>query len=85
MGDTATTLTIVGAVVVTGAVLAWFWTGKRHPERAADHHDTAATAATTTTSTTTDRLDGGVDRPAGPEAETMAPERLGGDERPPSP
>lgn len=32
---------------------------------------------------TSERLYGGADRPAGPDAEAMDPERLGGDQHPP--
>jgi hypothetical protein len=71
-----TVAVIVISVVATVAVIAWFVRPRNHPEDAATHGDQ-------TTVTTSDQLYGGVDRPAGPDAEVMDPERLGGDLRPP--
>jgi hypothetical protein len=72
-----TTLVMVLAMVAVAAVVAAFVTTRRHPERSATHVDSER-------ETTSDRLYGKADRPAGPDAETMDPDRLGGDPRPPT-
>ncbi|MDW3213664.1 MAG: hypothetical protein R8G01_06705 [Ilumatobacteraceae bacterium] len=69
-------IVIVAACVATVACVAWFLLVRRHPERTASHDDTSST-------TPSDELYGGVDRPAGPDAETMRPGDLGGDQRSP--
>jgi hypothetical protein len=71
------TVLIVLAIAVTIAVVTAFVFTYRHPENAASHqqpHDRTSTS---------ERLYGGASRPAGPDAETMAPDQLGGDHRPP--
>lgn len=72
-----TTFLIILAVVATVAVVCWFLFQRQHPENAATH-----TPADTVT--TSDQLYKTADRPAGPDAETMDPDQLGGDHRPPS-
>lgn len=67
---------IVGVVLVV-AVVAWFVLHRQHPENAASHGP--ASEATTVS----DDIYGHHDRPAGPDAEPMDPDRLGGDQRPP--
>lgn len=69
--------TIVVGVAAALAVVAWFFMNRQNPEQSASHSDAAA-------STTSEELYGGVDRPAGPDAETMDPDMLGGDHRPPT-
>ena len=71
-----TTLAIILAVVATVAVVAWFIFNRRHPERAALHSQPDRV-------TTSERLYESAGRPAGPDAETMDPDQLGGDHRPP--
>lgn len=71
-----TTLVIILAVVATAAVVAWFIVNRQNPERAARHSQPD-------TVTTSERLYETADRPAGPDAETMDPDQLGGDHRPP--
>jgi hypothetical protein len=71
-----TTVVIVISIVATLAVLVWFLRPRNHPEDAATHGDEPPT-------TTADELYRGSDAPAGPDAEVMDPERLGGDLRPP--
>jgi hypothetical protein len=72
-----TTLVIILAVVATVAVVAWFFLNRKNPERAARHSQPG-------TVTTSERLYETADRPAGPDAETMDPDQLGGDHRPPT-
>ncbi len=72
-----TTLVIILAVVATVGVVGWFILGRRHPEQAATHSRPDRV-------TPSDQLYGKADRPAGPGAETMDPDRLGGDHRPPT-
>lgn len=70
---------IVISVLAVVAVIAWFVLGRRNPERAASHpheHEHEPSRSR--------RLYDGADRPAGPDAEVMDPEQLGGDHRPPS-
>jgi hypothetical protein len=69
--------TIVVGVAVALAVVVWFFANRQNPERSASHSDAAA-------STTSDELYGGADRPAGPDAEVMDPDQLGGDHHPPT-
>ncbi len=71
-----TTIAIILAIVVTVAVVAWFFVNRQNPEQAASHPTADAT-------TTSERLYETADRPAGPDAETMNPDQLGGDHRPP--
>jgi len=72
-----TGVVIVVSVIVVIGVVGWFLLNRRHPERAATHETEA-------TDTTSERLYGGTDRPAGPDAETTDPDLLGGDQRPPT-
>ncbi len=71
-----TTLVIILAIAATVGVVAWFIFQRQNPERAASHTEPD-------TITTSERLYETADRPAGPDAETMDPDRLGGDHRPP--
>lgn len=71
-----TVLIVAIASVCAIAVVAWFLLGSRHPEGTAGHGPAAV-------ETTSERLYGGADRPAGPDAEPMDPDTLGGDHRPP--
>jgi hypothetical protein len=71
-----TLVVIVIGVVATIAVVAWFIIPRQHPDDASSHGDPP-------TRTTSDQLYRGVDRPAGPDAEVMDPDRLGGDRQPP--
>lgn len=71
-----TTFVIILAIAAAIAVVAWFFLNRQHPERAASH-------SRPDTVTTSEQLYGGADRPAGPDAEPMDPDRLGGDHRPP--
>jgi hypothetical protein len=68
---------IVLAVIAAGAAVAWFFLNRQHPETAAEHDFHVP-------ETRSEQLYDGVDRPAGPDAEPMDPERLGGDQRPPT-
>lgn len=68
---------IVLAVAAAAVVVAWFFLNRRNPERAATHDTGIAESRS-------GRFYEGADRPAGPDAETMDPEQLGGDHRPPS-
>ncbi len=72
-----TTLVIILAIVATVAVVGWFVFQRQHPEQAASHSQPD-------TVTTSERLYQTADRPAGPDAESMDPDRLGGDHRPPT-
>jgi hypothetical protein len=65
-------LGVLAAIVVVG----WFFLNRQNPERASRHEEHV-------TETRSERLYDGVDRPAGPDAEPMDPDRLGGDHRPP--
>jgi hypothetical protein len=69
-GDVARWAVIVVAIVVTGALIVWFATTRRHPESTADH---AASERITAR-----KPDGVARRPAGPAAENMNPEPSGG-------
>jgi hypothetical protein len=64
---------VVAASVCAAAVVAWFVLGRGYPEGV-----TRRGAATTS-----EVVYGGADRPAGPDAEPMDPDALGGDHRPP--
>jgi hypothetical protein len=66
-------LGVLAAVVAVG----WFFLNRQNPERASRHEEHV-------TETRSERLYGGADRPAGPDAEPMDPEQLGGDQRPPT-
>lgn len=72
-----TTLVIILAIAATAAVVAWFVLNRKHPEGSATHSQPG-------TVTTSERLYETADRPAGPDAETMDPDQLGGDHRPPT-
>lgn len=72
-----TGVVIVVSVILIIGVVGWFVFGRQHPERAATH-------AIEAPDTTSERLYGGADRPAGPDAETTDPDLLGGDQRPPA-
>lgn len=72
-----TLVVVIAAVILIAGVVAWFLLNRQHPERTAGH-------APPSTGTTSEQLYGGADRPAGPDAETMDPDQLGGDQRPPS-
>jgi hypothetical protein len=75
----ASTIVVIAASLMILFCVAWFLLSRQHPERAAAHADAERT-------TTSDELYDGVDRPAGPDAELMTPEELGGDlRRPESP
>ncbi len=80
-----TTFVIIVAIMGTAAVVAWFLFQRQHPEQAATHSRPGSDhTGTPTSSTTSERPDETADRPAGPSAETMDPDRLGGDQRPPT-
>ena len=70
-----TTLVII--LAIAAAAVAWFIFNRQNPERSASH-------SRPDTVTTSERLYKTADRPAGPDAETMDPDRLGGDQRPPT-
>lgn len=72
-----TALTIVAAVFLVVGVSTWFLLARKHPEQAASHE------ALDVETTRSDDLYQGVDRPAGPDAESMNPEQLDGDQHPP--
>lgn len=72
-----TTLVIILAIAATVAVVGWFVFQRQHPEDSATH-------SPPDTLTTSEQLYETADRPAGPDAETMDPDQLGGDHRPPS-
>lgn len=74
--DAVTVIVIIAASLATVACVAWFLLSRQHPENAASHDDTATTS-------TSDELYEGVDRPAGPDAESMDPDDFGGDHRTP--
>ena len=72
-----TTLVIILAIAATVAIVAWFLLNRQNPEQAATHSQPD-------TVTTSEQLYKTADRPAGPDAETMDPDQLGGDHRPPT-
>jgi hypothetical protein len=72
-----TTLVIILAIAATVAVVAWFVLNRQNPEQSATH-------SLPGTGTTSEQLYETADRPAGPDAETMDPDQLGGDHRPPT-
>lgn len=68
---------VVLSVVAIIVVVSWFLVfNRQHPENAATHE-------TDERQSTSEALYGGADRPAGADAETMDPDQLGGDQRPP--
>lgn len=69
---------IVVSLIVTGVVVGWFLSARRVPESAASHHPAGEGP-----SSTSDELYAGSDRPAGPDAESMNPDAIGGDQSPP--
>jgi hypothetical protein len=79
-GRVMTTLVIILAIAATVAVVAWFLLNRKHPDEAADHGRRGQSG----TVTTSEQLYETADRPAGPDAETMDPDQLGGDHRPPT-
>lgn len=76
--ETASIIVVVAGSLLTAACVAWFVLARKHPENAATHDDASP-------ATTSENLYAGVDRPAGPDAEPMDPDELGGDQRAPSP
>ncbi|MEP1123635.1 MAG: hypothetical protein ABJH68_07075 [Ilumatobacter sp.] len=67
---------VLGAVAAVG-VIGWMFLQRNVPEEMSTHDDTPPT-------TTSEELYEGADRPAGPDAEVMDPDALGGDHRPPA-
>ena len=65
---------IIVAILATAAVVARFVLPRQHPEQAASHSRPGSDDTVTPTA----------ERPAGPAAETMDPDLLGGDPRPPT-
>ena len=74
--STAATIVVIIGSLLTLCCVAWFLFNRKHPEQTATHTESDRT-------TTSDQLYDGADRPAGPDAEVMMPEELGGDLRPP--
>ena len=70
------TVVIVFGIVAAAVTVGWFVTNRQHPEQAAGHDDRPP-------GTTSGEMYGKADRPSGPDAETMDPDQLGGDHRPP--
>jgi hypothetical protein len=68
----------LGAVMLVVAAGVWVLMRMRHPESAAGHDPGSGPRSTS------DDLYRGADRPAGPDAEAMDPDELGGDQRPPT-
>ncbi len=60
--DTATLLVVITASLLTIICIGWFLLSRKHPENAATHDDTASMTAS-------GKLDHGVGRPAGPDAD----------------
>lgn len=80
MVGTATAMdTVVIVLGVLAAIVAvgWFFLNRQNPEQASRHEEHV-------TETRSERFYDGADRPAGPDAEPMGPEQLGGDQRPPT-
>lgn len=75
--STPAVVAIIFGIAAGIVVVVWFFVNRQNPERAATHSDAAP-------STTSAQLYEGADRPAGPDAETMDPDMLGGDHRPPT-
>lgn len=75
MGTTSI-IVVVAAALLTVVCVAWFVFTRKHPENAATHGDAPPP-------TESGGLYDGVDRPAGPDAESMDPDDIGGDHRPP--
>jgi hypothetical protein len=61
------TAVVVIAVIVVIAVLVWMFVGRNDPEKTATHEPVV------THESESDRLYGGSDRPAGPDAESQVP------------
>ena len=76
--DTPSIIVVVAALLATAVCVAWFLLARKHPENAATHDDAPPTS-------TSDQLYAGADRPAGPDAESMDPDEIGGDHRAPQP
>jgi hypothetical protein len=74
--SSAAIATIIVGVAASLAAVVWFFVNRQNPEQAAEHSDAPR-------STTSAELYGTADRPAGPDAEVMDPDLLGGDQRPP--
>lgn len=72
MGTGAWIVTVVTVAAVV-AVVAWFSATRHHPER---HREPPRPADATGRGTLPGRV---VERPAGPDAESMSPEQIGGD------
>lgn len=70
---------LIVAIVAGATVLAWFFAQRAHPEEFITHEAPGDQPEPTES----DRYYELADRPAGPDAEPMDPERLGGDHRPP--
>lgn len=70
---------LIAAIVLSAAVLAWFLAQRNHPEDL-NTHEAPGDQPEPTESYEYYEL---ADRPAGPDAEPMDPDRLGGDHRPP--
>ncbi|MEZ5217415.1 MAG: hypothetical protein R2705_06295 [Ilumatobacteraceae bacterium] len=79
----APTIAIIAAVVAI-AVVVWLAVSPRHPELAADHEIADDAPGRSSRSSRSQALYGDSRRPAGPDAEPMAPYRLGGDQSPPA-
>lgn len=67
---------VIGTVAIVG-VVGWMLMTQTRPEDMSTHDDSPP-------STTSEELYAGADRPAGPDAEVMDPDLLGGDHRPPT-
>ena len=74
--DTPSIIVVVAALLVTAGCVAWFLLARKHPENASTHDDASPIS-------TSDQLYAGSDRPAGPDAESMDPDEIGGDHRAP--
>jgi hypothetical protein len=80
----STAILVVLSLAVTAVTIGWFFATQRHPERASSHEPADRSTGRSDVLRDADppSPDRG-DRPAGPDAETMNPELLGGDHRPP--
>jgi hypothetical protein len=74
-----TVVVLIVVIAVGVAALAWFFAQRAHPEDLNTHEAPGDQPEPTDSHDFYARAD----RPAGPEAETMDPENLGGDHRPP--
>jgi len=72
-----TTALVVLAVLVTAALVVVLVFDRKHP-------GDLKSRTTADPPNTSEQLYGPADRPAGPDAEPMVPDRLGGDHRPPA-